>query len=188
MAEHAPGGAGSGAASGAPVATGRAVVVTVSTSAAAGTAADRSGPLLVDGLRGLGLDTPDARVVPDGDAVADALRSALADGADVVLLTGGTGLSPDDTTPEQVRPLLEREVPGIAEALRADGRARGVATAALSRSVAGVAGRSLVVALPGSTGACRDALEVLGPLLPHAVALLGGTPGERLHPGGRGDA
>jgi molybdenum cofactor synthesis domain-containing protein len=166
--------------------TGRAVVVTVSTSAAAGTAVDRSGPVLVAGLRGLGLDTGDPVVVPDGDAVARALRSALAAGADVVLLTGGTGLSPDDTTPEQVRPLLDREVPGIAEALRADGRARGVVTASLSRSLAGVAGTALVVALPGSTGACRDALAVLGPLLPHALALLGGADGRQVHAHGRG--
>ncbi|MFC5381845.1 molybdenum cofactor synthesis domain-containing protein [Aquipuribacter nitratireducens] len=162
-------------------------VVTVSTSAAAGTAADRSGPLLVAGLRELGLEVPVAAVVPDGDAVGTALREALAAGADVVLLTGGTGLSPDDTTPEQVRPLLDREVPGVAEALRADGRARGVVTASLSRSVAGVAGRSLVVALPGSTGACRDALEVLGPLLPHALDMLAGVPGPEAHAHGRGE-
>jgi molybdenum cofactor synthesis domain-containing protein len=171
-----------------PEPRGRGVVVTVSTSAAAGQAADRSGPVLVAGLRALGVDVADPVVVPDGEAVGRALRTALADGADVVLLTGGTGLSPDDTTPEQVRPLLEREVPGIAEALRADGRAKGVPTAALSRSVAGVAGRTLVVALPGSTGACRDALEVLGPLLPHALAVLRGAPGETVHPGGRGPA
>lgn len=164
--------------------TGRARVLTVSTSAAAGTAADRSGPLLVEGLRAMGFDTPDPLVVADGDPVGAGLRACLADGVDVVLLTGGTGLTPDDTTPEQVAPLLDVTVPGISEALRADGRRRGVPTAALSRGVAGVAGRTLVVAMPGSTGACRDALELLAPLLPHAVAMLGGA---AAHGHGRGE-
>jgi len=167
-----------------PGSTGRARVLTVSTSAAAGEAVDRSGPVLVEGLRALGLDTPDPVVVADGDPVGAGLRACLAEGVDVVLLSGGTGLTPDDTTPEQVAPLLDVLVPGIGEALRSDGRARGVATAALSRGVAGVAGRTLVVALPGSTGACRDALAVLGPLLPHAVAMLGGGVA---HAHGRGE-
>jgi molybdenum cofactor synthesis domain-containing protein len=166
---------------------GSARVVTVSTSAAAGRAVDRSGPILVEGLRALGLDTPAPLVVADGDPVGRALAGCLDEGVDVVLLTGGTGLTPDDTTPEQVRPQLDREAPGIVEALRADGRQRGVATAALSRGVAGVAGRTLVVALPGSTGACRDALEVLAPLLPHAVAMLSGGAGAA-HGHGRGEA
>lgn len=152
----------------------RAVVVTVSTTLAAGEGVDRSGPVLVDGLTELGLATSGPEVVADGPEVRAVVRRALDAGVDVVLLTGGTGLTPDDTTPEQLEPLLERSVPGIAEALRADGRARGVPTSALSRGVAGVAGRTLVVALPGSPGACRDALELLGPLLPHAVAQLRG--------------
>lgn len=181
----------------------RAVVVTVSTSLARGTGRaatevdavradvateDRSGPVLVAGLAALGFDVAGPRVVADGDAVGEALRQALAEGHDVVLLSGGTGLTADDTTPEQVAPLLDRAVPGIAEALRADGRARGVATAALSRGVAGVAGSTLVVALPGSPGACRDAMELLGPLLPHAVAQLRGDHrhGSRDSPGGPG--
>ncbi len=160
-------------------------MVTVSTSAAAGEAEDRSGPLLVDGLRDLGWDVPSPLVVADGAPVADALRRCLAEDVAVVLLTGGTGLTPDDSTPEQVQPLLDRLVPGIAEALRADGRSRGVATASLSRGVAGVAGRTLVVTLPGSTGACRDALELLGPLLPHAAAMLAGA---SAHGHGRGES
>lgn len=164
---------------------GSARVVTVSTSAAAGRAEDRSGPLLVDGLRVLGLDTPAPLVVADGDPVGEALRGCLAEDVDVVLLTGGTGLTPDDTTPEQVLPQLDVLVPGISEALREDGRRRGVPTSSLSRGVAGVAGRTLVVALPGSTGACRDALQVLGPLLPHAVAMLAGA---AAHAHGRGEA
>lgn len=163
---------------------GRARVITVSTSAAAGRADDRSGPLLVDGLRAQGWDVPAPVVVADGSPVGEALRVCLAEPVDVVLLTGGTGLSPDDTTPEHVTPLLDRLVPGIAESLRADGLARGVVTSSLSRGVAGVAGTTLVVTLPGSTGACRDALEVLGPLLPHAVAVLGGT---AAHGHGRGE-
>ncbi|MFC3686923.1 molybdenum cofactor synthesis domain-containing protein [Aquipuribacter hungaricus] len=165
--------------------SGTARVVTVSTSAAAGWAADRSGPVLVDGLRALGLHTPDPVVVADGDAVGRALRACLREDVDVVLLTGGTGLTADDTTPEQVLPLLGTLVPGIPEALRADGVRRGVATAVLSRGIAGVAGRTLVVTLPGSTGACRDALEVLGPLLPHVLRMLAGT---TAHPHGRGEA
>jgi molybdenum cofactor synthesis domain-containing protein len=171
-------------------AVGVARVITVSTSAAAGAAADRSGPLLVEGLRGMGLLTDDPVVVADGDPVGDAPARCLAEGVDVVLLTGGTGLTADDSTPEQVLPHLDRVVPGISEALRADGRARGVPTAALSRGVAGVAGRTLVVALPGSTGACRDALEVLAPLLPHAVAMLRAatqaSPADVGHAHGRG--
>lgn len=168
-----------------PGSVGRARVLTVSTSVAAGRADDRSGPLLVTGLRALGLDTPDPVVVADGERVGAALRACLAEAVDVVLLTGGTGLTADDVTPEQVSPHLDRLVPGISEALRADGRQRGVATAALSRGVAGVAGRTLVVALPGSTGACRDALHVLAPLLGHAVAMLsaGTGTGRDLHGG-----
>jgi molybdenum cofactor synthesis domain-containing protein len=156
----------------------------VSTSAAAGGAEDRSGPVLVDGLRAMGLHTPDPVVVPDGEEVGRALRACLRQGADLVLLTGGTGLAHDDTTPEQVLPLLERLAPGIPEALRADGLRRGVPTSVLSRGVAGVAGRTLVVTLPGSTGACRDALEVLGPLLPHVLAMLAGA---TAHGHGRGE-
>ncbi|WP_380165698.1 molybdenum cofactor biosynthesis protein B [Jannaschia sp. R86511] len=167
-----------------PAVVDRARVVTVSTSAAAGRAEDRSGPLLVAGLRERGWQVPDPLVVADGDPVAEALRRCLADDVAVVLLTGGTGLTADDTTPEQVLPLLDRLVPGIPEALRADGTRRGVATSALSRGVAGVAGSTLVVTLPGSTGACRDALELLGPLLPHAAAMLGGAPA---HGHGRGE-
>ena len=165
-------------------ASGSARVITVSTSAAAGEAADRSGPVLVHGLRALGLHTPDAVVVADGDDVRLALTACLREGADLVLLTGGTGLTADDTTPEQVLPLLDRLVPGIPEALRADGVRRGVTTAVLSRGVAGTVGDTLVVTLPGSTGACRDALEVLGPLLPHALRMMAGA---AAHGHGRGE-
>jgi molybdenum cofactor synthesis domain-containing protein len=149
--------------------TRRALVVVASNRAAAGIYEDRGGPVLAAGLRELGFDVPDPVVVPDGEPVAAALRAAVSDAYDVVLTTGGTGLSPTDATPEATLSVLDREVPGIAEALRADGARRGVPTAVLSRGLAGLAGRTLVVNVAGSPGACRDALEVLGPVLAHAV-------------------
>jgi molybdenum cofactor synthesis domain-containing protein len=123
----------------------------------------------VETLRGWGADVGDATIVPDGPEVDAALRAALASGADLVVTTGGTGLAPTDGTPEATRALLDREVPGIAEAVRARGVANGIPTAVLSRGVAGLAGRTLVLNLPGSTGGVRDALAVLAEVLPHAV-------------------
>jgi molybdenum cofactor synthesis domain-containing protein len=151
----------------------RARVVVASNRAAAGVYADTSGPLLVEGLRELGFAVDAPVVVPDGEPVAEALRAAVADRVDVVLTSGGTGISPTDATPEVTRRLLDYEVPGIAEAIRAAGRAA-VPTAALSRGLAGVAGRTLVVNLPGSRGGARDGLAVLAPILPHAVSQLHG--------------
>jgi molybdenum cofactor synthesis domain-containing protein len=152
----------------------RARVVTASSRAAAGVYPDRGGSLLVETLRAWGLEVPDADVVPDGPEVAAALRRALEDGPDLLLTTGGTGLTPTDGTPEATRPFLTREVPGIPEVLRATGVAKGVGSAALSRGIAGLAGRTLVINLPGSTGGVRDALEVLADLLPHALDQVGG--------------
>jgi molybdenum cofactor synthesis domain-containing protein len=114
-------------------------------------------------------------VVPDGDPVAEAIVSAVEAGAVVVLTTGGTGLTPTDLTPEVTRPLLDREVPGIAEAIRAYGTDKGIETAALSRGLAGVRGRALVVNLPGSRGGVKDGLAVLRPLLRHAVEQIAGS-------------
>ncbi len=151
----------------------RARVIVASNRAAAGVYADTSGPLLVAGLRELGCDVTDPVVVPDGDPVTEALRAAVAEGVDVVVTSGGTGVTPTDRTPEATRGVLDYEVPGIAEAIRAHSRDK-VPTAALSRGLAGVAGRTLVVNLPGSTGGARDGLAVLGPILAHTVDQLRG--------------
>jgi molybdenum cofactor synthesis domain-containing protein len=147
----------------------RALVITASNRAAAGVYPDTGGPILVKGLRELGFDVPDPVVVPDGDPVEVALRAAVARGVDVVLTTGGTGLTPGDLTPEATARVLDRPAPGIAEAVRAHGAAHGVPAAVLSRGLAGLAGRTLVVNLPGSAGGCRDGLAVLSPVLVHAV-------------------
>ncbi len=155
---------------GAPDLTGRrAAVVTCSTRAAGGVYPDRGGALIVETLRGWGCTVEEPAVVPDGPAVGEALAAALATGPDLLLTTGGTGLTPTDGTPEATRPLLEREVPGLAEAIRARGVAQGVPTAVLSRGLAGLAGRTLVVNLPGSSGGVKDALAVLAEVLPHAL-------------------
>ncbi len=153
-------------------------VIVASNRAAAGVYADTSGPRLVEGLRALGCTVPDPVVVPDGEPVADALRLALADDVDVVLTSGGTGVTPTDRTPEATRGLLDFEIPGIAEAIRAYSRDK-VPAAALSRGLAGVAGRTLIVNLPGSTGGAKDGLAVLGPLLQHTVDQIHGGD----HPG-----
>jgi molybdenum cofactor synthesis domain-containing protein len=146
----------------------RARVIVASNRAAAGVYADTSGPLLAAGLRELGCTVDPTVVVGDGAPVAEALRAAIADGVDVVLTSGGTGVTPTDRTPEATRGLLDLEIPGIAEAVRAYSRDR-VPAAALSRGLAGLAGRTLIVNLPGSTGGAKDGLAVLGPILAHTV-------------------
>jgi molybdenum cofactor synthesis domain-containing protein len=148
-------------------------VVVASNRAWAGVYADSSGPILVTGLRQLGFDVGEPVVVPDGDPVGMELRKAVEDGVDLVITSGGTGITPTDRTPEMTLPVLEYEIPGIAEAIRAHSRDR-VPASVLSRGIAGVAGRTIIINLPGSTGGARDGLAVLGPILSHAIDQLHG--------------
>jgi molybdenum cofactor synthesis domain-containing protein len=147
----------------------RALAITVSNRASAGVYADRSGPVLAELLRSAGCETDGPRVIPDGEPVEQALRDAVSEGYDVVVTTGGTGLTPGDLTPEMTARVLDREIPGIADAIRRQGDAAGVPSAILSRGLAGLAGRTLIVNLPGSAGGVRDGMAVLSRVLAHAV-------------------
>jgi len=147
----------------------RALAITVSNRAAAGVYEDRSGPVLAGLLEKAGCSVDGPLVVPDGEPVEAALREAIAGGYDVVVTTGGTGLTPGDLTPEMTRRVLDREIPGIAEAIRAAGVVAGIPSAILSRGLAGLAGNVLIVNLAGSSGGVRDGMAVLAPVLGHAV-------------------
>ena len=156
----------------APTARGTAVVLVSSTGAAAGTREDRTGPLIVDWLVARGYSVDAAVVVADAD-LEGALGGAVAGSPALVITTGGTGIHPQDRTPEATRTVLDRELPGVAEAIRAEGLAA-TPTAALSRALAGIAGSTIVVNLPGSPGGVRDGLAVLDGLLPHLHDQIGG--------------
>lgn len=152
----------------------KAFVVVASNRAAAGVYEDETGPLIVEALQRLGFSVASI-VVPDGKPVREAMLAALSRGARLIVTTGGTGLTPTDHTPEVTRKLLDKEVPGIAEAIRNQGVANGVPTAALSRGLAGVTGNCLIVNLPGSKGGVKDGLSVLEGMVVHAVEQITGS-------------
>ena len=151
-----------------------ALVITVSTRAAAGIYRDTSGPIIVAALDDLGFTVEGPVIVSDGEPVGAALRDAVAAGHALVITTGGTGLNPRDHTPEQTRGVVEREIPQLAAAIARYGTDHGVPTAVLSRGIAGVADQTLIINLPGSSGGARDGMTVLGPVLKHALSQLRG--------------
>ena len=154
---------------------GRAMVITVSTRAAAGEYTDETGPVIAQRLKVWGFNDYPGVIVPDGEGVGAALQAAIASELSLIVTTGGTGLSPTDRTPEATAPLLDIQLPWLPELFVRRGLDKGVATAVLTRGVAGVAGRTMIINLPGSRGAVDDGLETLGMVVPHAVRQLRGA-------------
>lgn len=158
-----------------------AAVVTVSTSAAGGTASDESGPLLVDLVKGIGAASVEAHVVADDrHAIEAVLRDEVAKGTQLVVTTGGTGISRDDVTPEATSAVIEKEVPGISEAIRAES-IRLVPTGCLTRGVSGIAGATLIINLPGRPKAVEESFAVIAGALPHAIAQMQRSGGRDSH-------
>jgi molybdopterin adenylyltransferase len=153
----------------------RAIVITVSDKGYAGQRQDASGPLLAEALRQMGAEVVEQALVPDEPERIAALLRRCADDkqVDLVITTGGTGLAPRDHTPEATRTVIERETPGLAELLRFEGYKK-TPLAVLSRGVAGVRGRCLIINLPGNPKAVREGMETLAPILPHAIQMLRG--------------
>lgn len=135
---------------------------------------DTAGPALAEELRTLGLAVDGVVVVPDGEPVERAMRIAVTDQIDLVVTTGGTGCTPTDLTPEVTRRVVDREIPGIGELMRADGLARGVRTAVLSRGTAGIAGATVVVNLPGSPRGATEGLQAVAGILDHLLDQVAG--------------